>query len=159
MGGGGSILLPGPLCESDAHSSLTTEEWERHAHLSECRWALPTLSASGPDRSPYLTPALYSCALWGSFSLPLGHTLPSRQVYTQSQRHISVFVLQSFSGYPSMSFLILSIYYSSSRYFWSIFCVSGTALPWGYRDEQNCLKPSDSLPSGVGHVHWEAILP
>ena len=40
----------------------------------------PTLSASGPDGSPYPTPALYSRALWGSFTVPLCHTLPSRHV-------------------------------------------------------------------------------
>ena len=77
---------------------MLTQVWElkneRGTHSFLDAGSLPTLSASGPNRS-YPTPALYSCALWGSFRLPLCHTLPSRQVYTQSQRHTSLFLFYS----------------------------------------------------------------
>lgn len=40
-GGGGAFFYQAPFVNLMLTQVLTTEEWERHAHLSECRWALP----------------------------------------------------------------------------------------------------------------------
>lgn len=96
-GGGQHSVLTSPPWESDGHPNWRTKE--REAFRGELavldRAPQPSLYAC-PSAFPNPGPTLCSCHLWGPFSCPLTHTLPSVHSHTQGQghTHLSAFVLQ-----------------------------------------------------------------
>lgn len=143
-GGGQHSVLTSPPWESDGHPNWRTKKREAfRGELSVLDRAPQPAFYACPSAFPNPGPTLCSCHLWGPFSCSLTHTLPSVHSHTQGQghTHLSAFVLH-FSGCPSVvfSYFVFTIHFINN-YCWSIFCVSGTVLSWGFRDAQNSLCP------------------